>query len=78
MIEMDLDRLERKLRTGGLGELANAPESRALGARFDEAELREAARQGDTAAMQDILRRVLSTPEGRALAEKVHRAVGKP
>ena len=61
-----------------LGELADAPESRALGARFDEAELREAARQGDTAAMQDILRRVLSTPEGRALAEKVHRAVGKP
>ena len=78
MIEMDLDRLERKLRTGGLGELANTPESRALGVQFDASELRDAAAKGDAAALQDILRRILSTPEGRALAEKVHKAVGKP
>ena len=43
-----------------------------------ERELRDAAKQGDAAALQDILRRVLSTPEGRALAEKVQKAVGKP
>ena len=65
---MDLDRLERKLKAGGgLGELANTPESRALGAQFDASELRDAAAKGDAAALQDILRRILSTSEGRAL-----------
>ena len=76
---MDLDQLERKMRTdGGLGALAGSAESRAVAAQFDEAELRAAAKQGDSAALQDILRRVLSTEEGRALAEKVRKAVGKP
>ena len=76
---MDLDQLERKLKgSGGLGALADTQEGKTLAARFDERELRAAAKQGDTAALQDILRRVLSTPEGRALAEKVQKAVGKP
>jgi hypothetical protein len=76
---MDLEKLERKLRgNGGLGALADSPEGKALAAQFDEASLRTAAERGDTAALQDVLRRVLSTPEGRALAEKVQKAVGKP
>ena len=78
-IAMDLDQLERKLRENkGLGALAASPESRALASQFDESAMRAAAKQGDTAAMQDILRRVLSTPEGKALAEKVQKAVEKP
>ena len=76
---MDLEKLERKLREDkGLGALANSPEGKALASQLDEAALRSAAKQGDTAALQDILRRVLSTPEGKALAEKVQKAVGKP
>ena len=74
---MDLNKMEQKLKTkDGLGALAGSPEGKKLAAEFDEREVRAAATQGDTAAMQDILRRVLSTPEGRALAEKVQRAVG--
>lgn len=76
---MDLEQLERKLKEKeGLGALASSPEGKALAAQFDENALRTAATQGDTAALQDILRRVLSTPEGKTLAEKVRKAVNKP
>ena len=76
---MDLDQLEQKLRENkGLGALAASRESKTLASQFDETALRSAVKQGDTAAMQDILRRVLSTPEGKALAEKIQKAVGKP
>ena len=76
---MDLEKMERKLReNGGLGALARSPEGKALASQFDEAELRAAAKQGDTAALQEILRRVLATPEGKTLAEKVQKAVKKP
>ncbi len=75
---MDMDKLARELRSKGkLDALADSPEGRALSARFDGAALREAVEKGDTVAMQDVLRRVLSTPEGRALAEKVQKAVKK-
>ena len=78
-IGMDLDKLERKLRENkDLGALAGSPEGKALASRLDEKALRAAAKQGDTAALQDILRQVLSTAEGKALAEKVRKAVEKP
>ena len=76
---MDLDQLERKLKgNGALGALAGSRGGKAVAARLDEAALRAAAKQGDTAALQEMLRSVLSTPEGEALAEKVQKAVGKP
>ena len=76
---MELEKLERKLRENeALGALADTPEGRALASQLDERALRAAAKKGDAAALQDILRRVLSTPEGKALAEKVQRAAGKP
>ena len=76
---MELDKLEKKLKGNDrLGALADSPEGKALASRFDENALRDAAKKGDASALQDILRRVLSTPEGKALAEKVQKAVGKP
>ena len=76
---MDLEKLERKIRENeGLGALARSPEGKALASQFDESALRAAAKKGDTAALQEILRRLLSTPEGKALAEKVQKAVEKP
>lgn len=76
---MDLDQLERKLKeNGALGALAGSREGKAVAAQLDENALRSAAKQGDTAALQEMLRNVLSTPEGKALAEKVQKAVGKP
>ena len=76
---MELEKLEKQLRGNeSLSALADSPEGKALAARFDEGTLRDAAKRGDTAALQNILRRVLATPEGKALAEKVQKAVGKP
>ncbi len=76
---MDLEQAERKLReNSALSALMKAPEGRALRAQFDEKALRAAVRQGDTAALQETLQRLLSTPEGRALAEKVRKAVDQP
>lgn len=76
---MEFDKVEKALRgREDLSALAETPEGRALSARLDDGALREAVRQGDGAALQDILQRVLSTPEGKALAEKVRKAVGKP
>ena len=73
---MDLEKLERQLRgNGALGALARSPEGRTLASKLDADALRAAAQQGDTAALQDALLRVLSTPEGKALAEKVQKAV---
>ena len=40
-----------------------------------EVEVREAARSGDTAALKAILSQVLSTDEGKRLAEKVKDAM---
>ncbi len=75
---MDLGKLEQKLRgNDALGAIARSPEGKTLASKIDSDALRTAAQQGDTAALQDILRRVLSTPEGRALAEKVQKAVEK-
>lgn len=75
---MDFEKLERELKgKSGLNALAKTPEGRAIASQLDDDALRTAAKNGDTAALQDALRRVLSTPEGKALAEKVQKAVGK-
>ena len=76
---MDLETLEREMRgKAAFRAAADSPEGRALAARLDDKALRDAARRGDGAALGDILQRVLSTPEGKALAEKVQKAVEKP
>jgi hypothetical protein len=75
---MDLEKVEKELKGNReLNALARSPEGKALAAGLDETALQKAVRQGDSAALQDILRRVLSTPEGKALAEKVRKAVGE-
>ena len=67
--------LERELKSGPNGQrlsaLADSDEGRRLSAMLDPNEVERAAKQGDTQALQSILRRVLSTPDGRALAEKL-------
>ena len=76
---MDLDQLEKELRgRKELCSLAASREGKALASRVDERALRTALQEGDNAALQNILRSVLSTPEGRALAEKVQKAAGEP
>lgn len=73
----EFEKLERELRgKKQFGALADTPEGKALASQLDGAALARAVQQGDTAALQSALQKVLSTPEGRALAEKVQKAVG--
>ena len=55
-----------KLRT-----LAASEEARRVSSLFSPQELEQAARSGDGAQLRGILQRVLSTEEGRALAQKL-------
>ena len=75
---MDIEKLEKEVRgSAALRALASSPESKVLAGQVDEKALWQAAKQGDAAALGDMMRQVLSTPEGQALAEKVQKAVGK-
>lgn len=42
---------------------------------LDPAAVEKAAREGDAAALKNILSRVLSTPDGKALAEKLRQSM---
>ena len=75
---MDLDRMEQEIRSKKeLNAAAQSAEGRAVAERIDDAALRDAARRGDTDALKRMLADVLSSPEGKALAERVQKAVGK-
>lgn len=58
---------------GELRRLAESPESRALGEKFDAAAAQEALRSGDGEKLRALLKGVLSTDEGRRLAEQLSR-----
>ena len=51
--------------------LADSAEGKALSDKLDPAEVEKAARSGDAEAIKKLIGTVLSTPEGRALAEKL-------
>ena len=78
----DLEKLAQELRSKGKTEdlraLASSEDGRRLGAMIDGDAARRALQSGDSAALQQILRGVLSTAEGRRLAEKVRSMMEKP
>ena len=51
--------------------LADSAEGKALSEKLDPAEVERAARSGDAEAIKKLIGTVLSTPEGRSLAEKL-------
>jgi len=71
----DLQQLGARLLQGKNGEalraLADSPEAKRLGAALDGAETAAALRAGDEEALAALLRGVLATAEGKALAEKL-------
>lgn len=67
---MDFETMAKKMAEGKDGA-----ELQKLAAGFDAAAAEDAVRRGDQAQMQAILRRVLGTPEGKALAAKVREAM---
>ena len=76
-VTMDFEKLQRELReTKGLGEVAASPEGQRLASQLDGTALSDAVKRGDAEALKNMLGQVLSTPEGRALAEKVQKAIG--
>lgn len=74
---MDFEKLKREMQSEGLNAAAESPAGRAVASRLDEAALNAALKRGDTEALKTMLGRVLSSPEGKALAEQVQKAVGK-
>ena len=75
----DLERLGEELSRSGKGErlksLADTAEGKAVSRMVDQENLERAATSGDTAALKDILSQVLSTDEGKRLAEKLKKAM---
>ena len=55
--------------------LADSAEGRAVSRMLDPAAVEKAAQSGDTAALQSILSDVLSTDEGKRLAERLKKAM---
>ncbi len=54
-----------------LRSLADSSEGRALSEKLDPAEVERTIRSGDAEAIKRLIGSVLSTPEGRSLAEKL-------
>lgn len=75
----DLEKLGAELSKSGKGEklksIADSAEGRAISRMVDSARVEQAAKSGDTAALRDILSQVLSTDEGKRLAEKLKKAM---
>lgn len=75
----DLEKLGSELKKSGRSEalikLAELPDGKAVGRLVDPETVQKAAKDGDMAALQDILRGVLSTDEGKRLAEDLRKAM---
>ena len=76
---LDLERvnaeIEKSGKKGRLKSLADSAEGRAVSRMLDPAAVEKAAKSGDTAALQSILSDVLSTDEGKRLAERLKKAM---
>ena len=77
----DLEKLARELRQQGKTEsiraLADSADGQKLGQMIDAGAVEKAIKGGDSAALQQILRGVLSTAEGQRLAENLRKMMGK-
>lgn len=75
----DLENLGRRLEQSGksdkLRQLADSADGKAVSRMVDAEEIGKAAKSGNMAALQDILRDVLSTEEGKRLAENLKKAM---
>lgn len=71
--------LEKQLRGNPNAErlmkAADCAEGRRITQSLDPAAVERAAKNGDTAALQSILAQVMSTPDGKALAQKLQQAM---
>lgn len=79
MAMKDLESLGRQLEKSGKSEelrrLAESEDGKAVGRLIDADSLGRAAKSGDMETLHDILRGVLSTDEGKRLAESLRKAM---
>ena len=77
----DLEKLAQELRrrgkTEGIRTLADSADGQRLGSMIDGKEAERALRTGDSAALQQLLRSVLGTDEGRRLAAQLQSLMEK-
>lgn len=75
----DLNKLGDELKKSGRGDklrvIADSDDGRALSRMVDAATVERAAKSGDTDALRGILAQVLSTDEGKRLAEQLKKAM---
>lgn len=69
--------LEKRGKTNDIKRLAESSDGQKLGQMIDPKQLEKAASSGDSEAIKNILGTVLSTEEGRRLAENVRRMMEK-
>ena len=69
--------LERRGKAEDIKRLAESEESRTLAGMIDAGKLQQAAKNGDTDALRDMLSSVLKTQEGQRLAESVRKMMEK-
>lgn len=77
----DLEKLAQELRrrgkTEGIRALADSADGRKLGSMIDGEAAQRALRSGDSAALQQLLRGVLGTDEGRRLVTELQSLMEK-
>lgn len=69
--------LERRGKAEDIKRLAQSEESRTLAGMIDAGKLQQAAKNGDTDALRNMLSSVLKTQEGQRLAESVRKMMEK-
>lgn len=74
--EMLGQELERMGKTEDIKKLAESEMGRRIGGMVDAKAVEAAARSGDSQSLQRMLSQVLSTEEGRRLAESVQKLMG--
>ena len=73
---MDLNEMKRMAgSSGALREAAQSAEAQKLLKELDGEGIERALQRGDTAALSAAFAKMLSTPEGKSLAERVQKAV---
>ena len=68
--------LERRGRTDDIKRLAESEDGRRISRMIDTEKIQQAAKSGDSKALHDMLSAVLSTDEGKRLAENVRKMLG--
>lgn len=68
--------LARQGKTDDLKKLAESADGQKISRMIDTEKIQQAAKSGDSKALHDMLSQVLSTDEGRRLAESVRKMLG--